>query len=137
MKRRIYAVIISLALVVSIAVMPAHAMEQEIQPRYAGIISVYSSINITTSGRADCYGDIELRNGYTADVTLILMRGQDPSFTSLKTWTEEGVSGYFEMDKTYYVLSGYDYVVVMSAIVYDENGKNIESVDLFSGVQSY
>ena len=137
MKRRILTALMSLSLVISLAVMPASAVADEIQPRYAGIVSVYSSINITSGGRADCSGDIELRSGYTADIYLILMRGNDPDFSELKTWTVENVSGKFDIDRSYYVLSGYDYCVVMSAIVYDETGKNIEAVDLFSGVQSY
>ena len=137
MKRRILSTFTALVLVFSLFSVPASAATEEIQPRYAGILTVLSGLEITSAGRADCSGEIDLRDGYTADVALVLMRGQDPSFTEVKTWTEDGVSGWLKMDKSYYVLSGYDYVVVMSATVYDEDGKNIEHVDLFSPVTTY
>ena len=137
MKRKMFSALMSLVLICSLATTPVSAATEDVQPRYAGIVSVSSSLSITSGGRADCHGTINLRSGYTADVALILMRGSDPNFSEIKTWTVDDVSGFFEIDKDYYVLSGYDYVVVMSAIVYDENGKNIEAVDLFSPVKTY
>lgn len=103
-----------------------------VEPRYTGIFNISPTLNISTSGAASCYGAVMVRSGYTADLTVELK--QDG--TTIKTWTDSG-SGSIRVQGTYYVISGHDYVVTTTAIVYDSNNRVIETSSADSAERSY
>lgn len=93
----------------------------EITPRYTGITTLNADINVSSSGRADCYGYVRTRSGYSADVTVELQcDGQ-----TIKSWSDSG-SGVIEIEKTYYVTPGHDYQVVVTAVVRNAQGVIVE-----------
>lgn len=117
--------VVSLFLILG-AFMASAAMAQasEIQPRYTGISQLSTGLRITSAGAAICDGSVDLRSGYTVDLTVELK--QDG--TTIKTWTASGVgSDVVSAGGTYYVASGHKYVVTTTAVVYDKNGNVVES----------
>lgn len=104
------------------ALMTSLAAAQAVEPRYAGVIRIYSTLNISKSGAASCSGEVRLRNGYTTDLKVELKKDG----STIKTWTSSG-SGTVSAGGTYYVMSGHDYIVTTTATVYDSNNKVVES----------
>ena len=82
-------------------------------PRYIGISELYSSLTISSAGRASCEGSAEVRSGYTVNLTVELKRDG----VSIHEWTASG-SGTVTAGGTYYVMSGHDYVVTTTAVSY-------------------
>jgi len=108
----------------------AHA--ESISPRYTGISTLSSAINISSIGGATCTGTVTLRSGYTVDLTVALK--QDG--TTIKTWTASG-SGTICAGNTYYVASGHEYFVRTTATVYNSDGKIVEVQSTDSQTRSY
>ena len=105
---------------------------QALELRYVGVSNLNSTLTISSKGAARCTGEIILRPGYTADLTVELK--QDG--TIIKTWTSTG-SGTISAGSTYFVTSGHDYVVTTTATVYDSNGKIVETLSKDSAKVSY
>lgn len=130
MKKTVrFALTLSLVLaILTSGFVAAHAAEA----RYTGIYYMYSSLTVSSSGKATCTGKVTLRDGYTADLTVELK--QDGNV--IKTWTASGsedVSG----GGSYYVTKGHEYVATTSAKVYDANNKLIESPSKDSQISKY
>ena len=130
MKKHIRPTILML-LAVSM-LMAGFTTAQAVEPRYTGITRINSTLTISAKGAARCTGEIMLRPGYTADLTVELK--QDG--TIIKTQTGTG-SGTISAGGTYFVTSGHDYVVTTTATVYDSNGKIVESPSKDSAEVSY
>lgn len=108
------------------------AQASEITPRYTGIATLTSGLTISDTGKATCNGKVFLWNGYTADLTVELK--QDG--TTIKTWTSSG-SDMVSAGGTYYVASGYEYVVTTTVTVYDSNGKVVDNPSKDSPSKNY
>ena len=105
--------------------------------RLIGVHSGIVSIDITSSGRSICYGDVTLKSGYTANLTLYLQRSSDgESWKSIKNWSTSG-SGELILEKTYYVVPGYKYRTATAVNVFDSDGVQVETVTKFSGVKDF
>ena len=107
------------------------AAVQAVDARYTGTGLITSTLNVSTSGAAQCNGKIKLYNGYTADLTVELKKDG----STIKTWTSSG-SGTVSAGGTYYVPTGHTYVVVTTATVYDSNSNVVESPSATSPEQS-
>lgn len=105
---------------------------QAVEPRFTGISTLTSTLNISSSGAASCSGSVRLYSGYTANLTVELQKDG----STIKTWTNSG-SGKITAGGTYYVPSGHDYVVVTTATVYDSNSVEVESPSATSPEKSY
>lgn len=103
-----------------------------VQPRYTGISLMSADLKITSAGAAVCNGTVEIRSGYTADLTVELK--QDGK--TIKTWTSSG-NDVVSAGGTYYVASGHKYYVTTTAVVYDKNGNEVESPSKSSGSWTY
>lgn len=104
---------------------------QAVEPRYSGITSISSTLEISSSGTAACTGKARVKDGYT--VTLKVELKQDG--TTIKTWTGSG-SGTVTAGGTYYVDSGHKYMVTTTATVY-KSGTLIETPSADSATKSY
>lgn len=113
------------------SLLAAHA--EGIEPRYTGISSLSSSLNISSTGAAKCNGNVTVRNGYTADLTVSLK--QDG--TTIKSWSESDLTGIAGITHTYYVASGHEYIVKTSVTVYNSDGKIVEVQSQDSLSQNY
>ncbi len=122
---------ISLVLLLGVA-MTTCATVQAVEPRYAAITSLSSTLKISSTGAATCKGDVELWDGYTVDLKVELR--QDG--VTIKTWTDSG-SGKVNAGGTYFVTSGHNYLVVTTATIHDNDGNWIESPSKNSAVVSY
>ena len=132
--KRIIRSTLSLLLLMGIltsSLLTAHA--EDIEPRYTGISGLSSSIDISSSGGAECSGTVTVRSGYTADLTVSLK--QDG--TTIKSWTETGLTGIAGISHIYYVPTGHEYYVKTSVTVYNSDGKIVEVQSTNSGSQVY
>lgn len=103
-----------------------------VQPRFTGILYMYSTLQISDAGKATCEGSATLRKDYTADVTVELKRDG----TVIKTWTSSG-SGDIIAGGHYYVTSGHKYIVTTTVEVYDATGKLVEDPSKDSQESTY
>lgn len=110
--------------------MTVHAAE--IAPRYTGLASFSAGLTISTTGKASCSGNVSLRSGYTADVTVELK--QDGS--TIQTWTSSG-SIMINAGGSCYVTSGHSYVVTTTVTVYDSDGNVVDNPSKDSPVKNY
>ena len=108
-----------LAAALTAALLPAQAAK--VSPRYTGISAINASLEIE-NGRANCSGTVEVKPNYTVDLVLELKRDG----TVIKTWTDSG-TGRSKINKTYYVTSGHDYELEVTATVYNSSNKVVET----------
>lgn len=131
MKRKIVMFLV-LALFVSSVLLPASAAAeyedvQEVQPRYTYIDAVGAKISIDSNGKATCTGVGYAKDTYAAvDLTVELQQYKNDTWTTLKIWTGSDVN-MAVVSGEYYVYKGYKYRTKTNMIVYDENGKYLES----------
>lgn len=137
MKKRI-ALLITLLMVASVCIgvnIPTQAanMMDQAEPYYVGIADVSCTLGIT-SGKATCSGNISLRSGYSASLTLKLQQSKDgSSWSTLKTWTATGS----RISKSYYVSSGYKYRATFNVKVYNSSGTLVDNLTKTSAIKSY
>lgn len=100
MIKRFFSVILLVAVLiaVSISANAAAPSQNEIEPRYVGVLSVNATLSISSSGLATASGKANLASGYTADLTLALQRVSGSTVTS---WNYSG-SGSIAVEKNYY-----------------------------------
>lgn len=114
---------------------PKHFFSEDISTRYIGMRMFYAELNISSTGLSTSAGTIETRTGYTCDVTLELQRDSGSSWISIKEWEDGGKSISFK--ENWYVTSGHDYRVKLSADVYDSSNRLVESLTTYSAVVEY
>lgn len=134
MKRRIFSLVALVLLMTSILVMPASAAEESptVTPRYVNILVFTASCGVNSSGKASCYSFVETANSsHTIYLNIGLQRYKDGAWTTIKSWTGSG-TGEVEMDKSWYVTSGYYYRTSATATVYTSGGSFVESVTIRS-----
>ena len=77
---------LALVLVCLISATQVSAFANEITPRYVGISLIAADLDISTSGRASCYGYANVLSGYSADLTVSLQRDGK----TIKSWSDSG-----------------------------------------------
>lgn len=92
--------------------------------RYTGVSTCYAGLSISGWGKATCSSYVSCNSGYSATLTMELKRGS----TTIKTWDTSG-SLVVEMEKTYYVVSGYIYQVVATIEVKDSHGTIVDTIE--------
>ena len=99
--------------------------DDAIMPMYVGVHATMVSLDIPSSGWADCYGLIQITSGHTAELTLSLMRQSEGSATwsNVTSWTDSTYP--YEIEEEYYVSSGYTYRLKLTANVYDDDGNRV------------
>ncbi len=100
---------------------------ETIQPRYTYIDAVGAKISIDSKGKATCTGVGYAKDTYaTVDLTIQLQQYKNNTWTTLQTWTGSDIN-MAVVSGEYYVYKGYKYRTKTNMIVYDENGKYLES----------
>ncbi len=127
-----------LAVIMLLSIISVSATNPEISLlRYDNVTRMLVSLTISDKGLASCYGQIVLRGGANADVSLILQKSTNQiTWSDEKTWTSNG-SYAVSIDKDYFVVSGYYYRVKLSGTVYDSSGAYVESPLAYSSVKYY
>ena len=136
MKKKFVTIIVLVLVVLGITV-PASATSEnpeveQIQPRYTYIDAVGAKLSISANGLASCTGVGYAKGTYdTVDLTVYLQQSKNGAWTTLQSWSGSDTN-MAVVSGEYYVYKGYKYRTKTSMIVYDENGKYLESA---SGTQ--
>lgn len=107
--------------------------QSDIQPRYEGVYRATSELAVSSSGRANVHALLEVSTNYTAKGTIALYCD---SGTYVKSWDCSG-AGSIEVQENYYVASGHNYYVTLSATIYNRNGRVVDTVTKDSAVVRY
>ena len=134
---RILTVLLSLCML-TFTFSTASAAEATVQPRYQRICYFTASLEISSSGRATCYGSVTPWDSTDiVDLTMELQRTTSGGiWTTIKTWTNSG-SVSVSVDKDWYVASGYYYRVAVNASLYTADGTFVEGVTEYSVTKYY
>lgn len=110
--------------------------DNQIQPRFTAMVKCWNSLVLGDLGKMQCYGKTEVRDGYIAGVVIELQRDDGSDWTTIKSWsgTDED---YINLEKEWYVASGYDYRLQVTHSAYDLAGGFIESSISYSQTVSY
>lgn len=114
------------------------AIDSTIVPlRYEKVMECAAALKISSRGYAACSGELQLRNGATADMTVTLLSSENKSsWTPVDSWETSG-SSWLVIDDGCYVMSGKYYAVKVSADVYSSDGTFIEHVYTTSNIVQY
>lgn len=130
--RSTLATILILCMIVLVCGIAAAAEKEKEPQRYTGVSTCYTSLSISAWGRASCGSYVYCNSGYSADVTMKLMRDS----TEIKSWNTSG-SGIVTMDKTYYVVGGHSYTVAVTISVKDSNGNVVDTINTSSNTVTF
>lgn len=111
--RRVFALVSAVGILLSATVLASAAQPPVAEPMYTGISSLSAGLSISSTGQATCVGRVYNDGDY--DVTLTIALQQDGS--TIKSWTVDTNVGLNNISKYHYVASGYDYQVVVTAVV--------------------
>lgn len=138
MKRNALSLIALVLLLASILVIPASAAEpvaaplSSVTPRFVDISLMSASIDVNSSGKASCYSYVKTANStYKITIYMTLQRYVDGYWKDVKTWSTSG-TGEVDLDKSYYVTSGYYYRTAAAATVRTSSGTFVETADIYS-----
>ena len=106
-----------------------------VSPNYVALTQLTASLEISNSGCATCKGNATASQGYTCDVTLALQQKTGSKWETIKEWTSSGRTNIF--NKNWYVESGHDYRVVITAEVYNSTGNLSETASIYSNTVHY
>ena len=131
MKRIKINSILGIFMVLSLLISNASAAipsENPIQPCFVRIVHLSSSCSISSSGYADCYGQVDLdKTSDTAELTMELQRSSNgDDWETIKGWITSGKYAV-ELSKGWYVASGYIYRVHITARIYTSSGSLVET----------
>lgn len=104
--------------------------------RYTHIANLSSGLSINASGCAACSGAFTLWDSDNTCKFKIDLQMNDSGWGSLKTWFIDA-EDFYNVTKYYYVSSGHYYKVIVTAEVYDANGKLVETQSVTSSTVYY
>lgn len=111
--RRVLALISAVAILLSSTTLATAAQTDSVEPRLIGISGFGPILSISSNGLSTC--GARVYDDGTHDVTITIALQQDG--TTIKTWAVTPNTGFNSITKNHYVASGYDYQVVVTAIV--------------------
>ena len=134
-------VLVALSTTLLGASLPAQAMAApphevtSIQPCEIGIATLNCRLDISSSGKARCLGEVTVKAGYDAEVTLALQRRTSGRpWSDVTSWTDSGTS---TLSESRYVTSGYDYRCELTVDVYSSSGKHVAPYTEYSDIVPY
>jgi len=112
-------------------------VDSDIELMYEQVLNMSAGLNISSLGKATCSGFASVRPGYNISLTINLLKFENNSWTTIKSWihTGSGVAGVNESE-TYWVDHG-TYMTEIVAYVTDSSGKYIESPSATSLIREY
>lgn len=109
--------------------------EETIFPYYVALLQLDAELSIDSSGYAVCIGTATARLDYTCDATLELQQKNGSTWETIKDWSSSGRNNDF--NENWYVKSGCDYRIRITAEVRASAGKLIESPSKYSSIVHY
>jgi len=111
--------------------------ENVIMPRYTYVSDVTMGFDIAGDGKAYCSTGVTLHGlTYTCSLEMTLQRYEDGEWSDVKTWSTTGDSNA-DIEKFWYVASGYEYRTSNVVRVYNTNGRLVETVTVESHTVDY
>lgn len=107
-----------------------------IQPFYIGFGGMEFQLVISNSGQVSCYGQVNIKGGYTGDLTMELQAWEDGDWTEVESWYASG-SGTLSLDKFCYVSARTDYQIKLTVNTYGIGGRIMDSETFYSDIQTY
>ena len=102
---------------------------------HSGITRLTCTLDISSSGSADCHAKIAMSAGYSSDYTLTLLYSKDG-----RTWSEvtswDG-SNSTDVTKSHFIYRKGDYQLRLTVKVLDSSGKYVATYGKNSNVVSY
>ena len=132
MKKRCFAIILTLIVCFSIVPIGASAMVEtpdadEVMPRFVAINTIYALLKIDESnGIATCVGEVRAREMVQLKVVVQLQRLEDGMWNTLYTWSNTGTL-FASKSGNYAIARGYTYRAKVTGFGYDADGNIIES----------
>ena len=121
-------------------VLAAGATDEDygVMPCFDHISSVAVGLSISLAGRATCSTGITLYDStHSCTVDMVLYRYDGSTWEEVKNWVYSDDGPDIDLDKYWYVTSGYDYQVQAWVSVYDADGDLIETMVGDSPIKSY
>lgn len=114
-----------------------HAIvQEEVTTRYEIISVITASLNISTSGRADCSAYVRVPSGYKVELTAELQQKDGSKWETIHDWEASG-SNRISVSGPWYVMPGYSYRLKVTATTYDSNDNFVEAPVEYSNVEEY
>ena len=114
-----------------------HAIvQEEVTTRYEIISVITASLNISTSGRADCSASVRVPSGYKVELTAELQQKDGSKWETIHDWEASG-SIRISVSGPWYVVPGYSYRLQVTATTYDSDGNFIEAPVEYSPISDY
>lgn len=114
-----------------------HAIvQEEVTTRYEIISVITASLNISTSGRADCSASVRVPSGYKVELTAELQQKDGSKWETIHDWEASG-SNRISVSGPWYVMPGYSYRLKVTATTYDSNDNFVEASVEYSNVEEY
>lgn len=141
--KRVASILVCIVLLSSCLVPGAVAFEEQqsieiedISPKYEIISIITVSLNISTSGRADCGATVRVPSGYTVEVLAELQQNNSNGWETIHDWASSGCDRV-AVSGPWYVMPGYSYRVKVTATTYDSYGNYVEAPVEYSDVKDY
>jgi hypothetical protein len=144
MKKITFKRILCLATTIIMLCVSTHALEPiMLEPtddlsilRYATIRSFTTALTIDKNGTAECSTKVQATSSsYTVNITMHLQQ-KDSSWETIKTWDTAEILNA-NLTETWYVISGYDYRIYVTASIVNSTGKELETATKYSNIVSY
>lgn len=140
MKKAFSIVLLCMALLMPLNIFAyAEDLDSEVievvSPRYKEVETIYMRLTISDSGRAECYTNVQIGEGYTVELEVKLQK-LDGKWTDVHTWTTTGEE-FITIDEPWYVVRGYDYRLRITATVHDQYGNFIEAPFEYSNIVEF
>ena len=140
MKKAFSIVLLCMALLMPLNIFAyAEDLDSEVievvSPRYKEVETIYMRLTISDSGRAECYTNVQIGEGYTVELEVKLQK-LGGKWTDVHTWTTTGEE-FITIDEPWYVVRGYDYRLRITATVHDQYGNFIEAPFEYSNIVEF
>lgn len=110
--------------------------QEELEPRYEIISIITATLNISDSGRADCYSSVNVPTGYRVELTAELQQKSGGKWNTIHDWEASGTNR-ISVSGPWYVVPGYSYRLQVTATTYDSDGNFIEAPVEYSPISDY
>ena len=108
-----------------------------IMPRYTYVLDITMGFDIAGDGRSYCSTGVTLHSdNYTCSVEMTLQRYEDGDWEDVKSWSTTGGQNT-DIEKFWYVASGYEYRTSNVVRVYNTNGRLVETITVESHTVDY
>ena len=110
---------------------------ETVMPRYNYVANIVLGMSVDYDGRAYCYTGITLHQStHSCSLTMVLQKNDGSGWDDVKTWSGSGGEN-LDLEKHWYVDSGYEYRTENTIRVYNASSRLIETITTYSEIWEY